>query len=221
VIIRRAELVATCANWQQLPDDDLPEFALAGRSNVGKSSLINRLLNRKQLARTSAVPGKTQTLNFFRVNGELYFVDCPGYGYAKASRGERLKWGRLIERYLLERKQLRLLLVLIDIRHPPTGLDRMMVEWAFHHRLPLCLVATKADKLSRSRVLKHVAEIRHMLKVPDDVPVIPFSSETGEGREALWNIILAAAGRREDRPDAPPSGSGTAPQGEPGIPYSG
>src|SRR5690606_28602029 len=142
MIVRKAELVATCALWKQLPEDDLPEIALAGRSNVGKSSLINRMLNRWQLARTSAVPGKTQTLNFYRINDELYFVDFPGYGYAKASRGERQKWGKLIERYLLERRQLRLLLLLIDIRHPPTALDRMMYEWAAHHRLPLCLVAT-------------------------------------------------------------------------------
>ena len=202
MIVRKAELVATCALWKQLPEDDLPEIALAGRSNVGKSSLINRMLNRWQLARTSAVPGKTQTLNFYRINDELYFVDFPGYGYAKASRGERQKWGKLIERYLLERRQLRLLLLLIDIRHPPTALDRMMYEWAAHHRLPLCLVATKSDKLSRMQAGKHAAQIRHMLKVPEAVPVIPFSSETGEGRDALWAVILEAAGERNEQPDS-------------------
>lgn len=192
MIIKQAELAATCGSWRQLPDDDLPEVALAGRSNVGKSSLINRMLNRKQLARTSAVPGKTQTLNYYRINGELYFVDFPGYGYAKVSKAERRRWGRLIETYLLERKQLKLLLILIDIRHPPTGDDQMMVEWAFHHGLPVALVATKADKLSRSQVAKHVRQIRQTLEAPETVPLIPFSAQTGAGRDELWEVVLEA-----------------------------
>jgi GTP-binding protein len=193
MIIKQAEFAASCANWNQLPEDELPEIALAGRSNVGKSSLINRMLNRKQLARTSSVPGKTRTLNFYRINGELYFVDFPGYGYAKTSRGERRKWGKLIERYLLERKQLKLLLLLIDIRHPPTRDDQAMYEWAVHHGIPVCLVATKADKISRSRQQQHTAQIRKTLQISGEVPVIPFSSETGAGREELWERIAAAA----------------------------
>jgi GTP-binding protein len=193
MIIRQAEFAGSCANWNQLPEDELPEIALAGRSNVGKSSLINRMLNRKQLARTSSVPGKTQTLNFYRINEELYFVDFPGYGYAKTSKGERRKWGKLIERYLLERKQLKLLLLLIDIRHPPTRDDQAMYEWAVHHGIPVCLVATKADKISRSRQRQHAAQIRNVLQISGEVPVIPFSSETGAGREELWERIAAAA----------------------------
>lgn len=193
MIIKQAELAATCGNWQQLPDDALPEIALAGRSNVGKSSLINRMLNRKQLARTSAVPGKTQTLNYYRINDELYFVDFPGYGYAKVSKSERMRWGRLIERYLTQREELKLLLLLIDIRHPPTKDDQSMYEWVTYHGLPVCIVATKSDKLSRSRVPQHVKQIRQTLAAPDSVPVIPFSSETGAGRDELWARILEAA----------------------------
>lgn len=193
MIIKQAEFAACCANWQQLPEEALPEIALAGRSNVGKSSLINRMLNRKQLARTSGVPGKTQTLNYYKINGELYFVDFPGYGYAKVSKGERRKWGELIERYLLNRQSFRLLLLLIDIRHPPTRDDCAMYEWVSWHGLPVCVVATKADKISRSQVPKHVKQIRETLKAPGTLPIIPFSSENGTGRDELWETILRAA----------------------------
>lgn len=190
--IIQAEFVTSCATWQQLPDDALPEIALAGRSNVGKSSLINRMLSRKQLARTSGVPGKTQTLNYYKINDALYFVDFPGYGYAKVSKSERRKWGILIERYLLNRASLKLLLLLIDIRHPPTGDDRAMYDWASHYGIPIVVVATKADKLSRSRVPVHVGQIRKTLEAPADVPILPFSSETGAGRDELWEVIQAA-----------------------------
>lgn len=191
--IQQVEFVTSCATWQQLPDDALPEIALAGRSNVGKSSLINRMLGRKQLARTSGVPGKTQTLNFYKINEALYFVDFPGYGYAKVSKSERRKWGALIERYLLNRSSLRLLLLLIDIRHPPTGDDQTMFAWANHYGIPMAVVATKADKLSRSRVPVHIRQIRETLEAPKDLAIVPFSSETGAGRDELWEVIKTAA----------------------------
>lgn len=191
--IKQAEFVTSCATWQQLPDDALPEIALAGRSNVGKSSLINRMLSRKQLARTSGVPGKTQTLNYYKINDVLYFVDFPGYGYAKVSKSERRKWGTLIEKYLLNRTSLKLLLLLIDIRHPPTKDDQAMFVWANHYDIPTVVVATKADKLSKSRVPVHVKQIRQTLEAPASLPIVPFSSETGAGRDELWEMIQAAA----------------------------
>ena len=186
------EFVIGVARRDQLPDDGLPEIALAGRSNVGKSSLINRMVNRKNLARTSSQPGKTQQLNFYRVNGEMYFVDFPGYGYAKVSRTQREKWGRLIESYIRERKQLKLQLLIVDLRHPPTGDDRLMYDWLRHYGIPTCVVATKADKVPRTRRQRHLRAVRETLGLDDDVPLVMFSAETGEGRDELWNIVRQA-----------------------------
>jgi GTP-binding protein len=186
------EFVIGVARRDQLPDDGLPEIALAGRSNVGKSSLINRMVNRKNLARTSAQPGKTQQLNFYRVNGEMYFVDFPGYGYAKVSKAQREKWGRLIESYIRGRKQLKLQLLIVDLRHPPTGDDKLMYDWLRHYGIPTCVVATKADKVPRTRRQRHLRVVRETLGLDDGVPLVLFSAETGEGRDELWNIVRQA-----------------------------
>ncbi|OUM96111.1 MAG: YihA family ribosome biogenesis GTP-binding protein [Thermobacillus sp. ZCTH02-B1] len=186
------EFVIGVARLDQLPGDGLPEVALAGRSNVGKSSLINRMLNRKNLARTSAQPGKTQQLNFYRVNGEMYFVDFPGYGYAKVSQKQREKWGRLIESYIRGRKQLKLQLLIVDLRHPPTGDDKLMYDWLRYYGIPTCVVATKADKVPRTRRERHLRAVRETLGLDDGVPLVLFSAETGEGRDELWNIVRQA-----------------------------
>ncbi|AGA58675.1 MAG: YihA family ribosome biogenesis GTP-binding protein [Thermobacillus sp.] len=186
------EFVIGAVRHEQLPEDGLPEIALAGRSNVGKSSLINRMIERKNLARTSSQPGKTQQLNFYRVNGSLYFVDFPGYGYAKVSKAQRAKWGRFIESYIRERKQLKLQLLIVDLRHPPTEDDRLMYDWLRHFGIPTCVVATKADKVPRTRRERHLRVVRETLGMTPDVPLVMFSSETGEGREELWNIVRQA-----------------------------
>jgi len=202
--IRSCELVISAAGESQFPDDGLPEVALAGRSNVGKSSLINRMLMRRNLARTSAQPGKTQTLNFYRINQALYFVDFPGYGYARVSVARRQEWGRLAERYLRKRKNLKLVLHLVDLRHPPTADDQNMFAWLLHYRIPVCVVATKADKISRGQIPKHVRIVRETLEMPDHVPLVVFSSETGQGRDELWRIIAQAAEIPADGPSEPP-----------------
>mgnify|MGYP001302778393 CR=1 FL=1 len=192
--IYQAEFVISAVSPKQYPQDNLPEIALAGRSNVGKSSLINRMIQRKNLARTSSKPGKTQTLNFYRVNGQMYFVDLPGYGYAQVSQAMKREWGKFIERYILERKNLKLLIIIVDIRHPPSKDDLAMYEWTLHHGVPLCVVATKADKISKGKWPKHLKVIREHLGMPPDSHPIPFSSETGLGTEELWQQIAAAAG---------------------------
>lgn len=192
MMIKQAEFVTSVMHLKQLPEESLPEIALAGRSNVGKSSLINRMLNRKAIAKTSATPGKTQMLNYYRINDAIFFVDFPGYGYAKVSKTQRRHWGGIIEKYLLERKALKLILQLIDVRHPPTKDDIAMFEWLMHYGLPICIVATKADKLPRSKVQQHLKVIRETLSMPGDMPLILFSSETGHGRDALWTCILEA-----------------------------
>jgi GTP-binding protein len=189
VRVTHSELAISAAHPAQFPEDRLPEVALAGRSNVGKSSLINRLTERRHLARTSSQPGKTRLLNFYRVNGALYLVDVPGYGYAKVSKAERQRWGRLIEQYLLERPTLRLVLLLVDLRHPPTADDRAMYDWLAYHRVPLCVVGTKADKLSRGRWDRHVRQARETLGLSKEVPFVLFSAETGVGRDELWARI--------------------------------
>ncbi len=191
--IKSSEFVISAVGPKQYPDEGLPEVALAGRSNVGKSSLINRMLLRKNLARTSSQPGKTQQLNYYRINGELFFVDVPGYGYAKVSRTEREAWGRMIENYLMNREPLKLVILLVDLRHPPTALDRSMYDWLSHYGIPLCVVGTKADKLSRSQLPKHAKQVRETLGMPKGQPLVLFSSETGAGRDELWSIIEQAA----------------------------
>jgi len=189
MIVKQAGFEKSVANLSQLPDDALPEIALAGRSNVGKSSLINRMLGRKSLAKTSSTPGKTRTLNYYKINNALYFVDCPGYGYAQVSASMKKMWGRLIETYLTGRKELRLVLLLVDIRHPPTADDIAMYEWLRHHGLPVCVVATKADKISRSKQASQLRLIAERLGMRGDAALIPFSAETGQGVTELWEMI--------------------------------
>lgn len=189
MIIKQADFVTSVMQLKQLPEPTLPEIALAGRSNVGKSSLINKMLNRKSIARISATPGKTQMLNYYDINSELYFVDCPGYGYAKVSQTQRQHWGALVENYLLERTSLELVLQLIDVRHPPTKDDIAMFGWLVSNGLPVCVVATKADKIPRSKWNRHTKVIRDLLGMSDAFPLVLFSSETGQGREQLWMII--------------------------------
>jgi GTP-binding protein len=203
--IKQSEFVISAAGESQFPEDGLPEVALAGRSNVGKSSLLNRLLLRRNLARTSSQPGKTQTLNYYRINEVLYFVDFPGYGYAKVSKSQREAWGKLAERYLRDRKQLKLVLQLVDLRHPPSAEDRSMFEWLFHYGIPMCVVATKADKISRNQMPKHAKVVRQTLGMPGHVPLLIFSSETGQGREELWSLIEQAVDIALESPSEPPN----------------
>ena len=189
MIIKTSEFVISAAGESQFPTDGLPEVALAGRSNVGKSSLINRMLGRRNLARTSSQPGKTQTLNYYLINGSMFFVDFPGYGYARVSKTQREAWGKLAERYLKDRQPLKLVLQLVDLRHAPSAEDRRMFEWLSHYRIPMCVVATKADKISRNHYLKHAKIVRQTLGMPEHFPLILFSSETGQGRDELWSLI--------------------------------
>jgi GTP-binding protein len=172
-----------------LPETDRVEIAFAGKSNVGKSSLINALMNRKALARTSATPGKTQTINFYNINDIMYLVDLPGYGYAKVSEREKEQWGKLIERYLNTSKQLKAVFLLIDIRHEPSANDKLMYEWIVAQGYHPIIIATKLDKLKRSQVQKHVKMIKEGLKLLPGTIVIPFSSETKQGREEIWELI--------------------------------
>lgn len=181
------EAVAVAPN--QYPENNLPEIAFVGRSNVGKSSLINCMINRKALARTSGNPGKTRTINFYNVENRLYFVDLPGYGYAKASRTESEKWGKMIETYLLKREQLKRIVMLVDIRHDPMKNDMAMFEWLRYYGYGMTLIATKCDKINRSQIQKHTANIRKCFGLKPDETVIPFSSETKQGRDELWDII--------------------------------
>lgn len=192
--IKSSEFVISAVGPKQYPEDGFPEVALAGRSNVGKSSLINRLLLRKNLARTSSQPGKTQQLNYYRINDELFFVDVPGYGYARVSRTEREAWGKMIENYIRNREPLKLVILLVDLRHPPTALDISMYDWLSHYDIPLCVVGTKADKLSKNHLPKHAKQVRETLGMPKGQPLVLFSSETGMGRDELWSIIEQAAG---------------------------
>ena len=186
-IITKAEYATTAVKPDQFPQDGRPEVAFVGRSNVGKSSLINALLNRKKLARTSQHPGKTRTINFFNVEDRLYFVDLPGYGYAKVSKSESEKWGEMVDGYLKGRPQLKHIFLLMDIRHEPSAGDKQIYEWCVHYSLPFTIIATKSDKIKKSQVQKHLAMIRKALDAK--MPPMPFSSETWEGREALWGVI--------------------------------
>ena len=188
MIIKSAELETVVGVTSKLPENMLPEFAFAGRSNVGKSSLINKLVNRKALARTSSQPGKTQTINFFLLNGEFYFVDLPGYGYAKVSKELQAKWGKMIERYLVRSRQLRLIFLLVDIRHEPSAGDKQMYEWVKSNNIPAVIIATKADKISRSQLQKQLAMIRKELGGAKET-IIPFSKETGQGFEEVWKVM--------------------------------
>ncbi len=187
--VTSAEFVISAVSPNQYPTDGLPEIALVGRSNVGKSSLINKMLNRKSLARTSARPGKTQTLNYFLVNKQLYFVDFPGYGYAKVAKSLKQQWGKMIETYLTSRDQLRFIIQLVDIRHPPSKDDVAMYDWCKQIGLPAVVVATKGDKIARGRWQAHTKVIREHLRMRETDTLLVFSAETGQGRDELWAEI--------------------------------
>ena len=189
MIVKSAELETVCGITSKLPDNDLPEIAFAGKSNVGKSSLINGLLNRKSLARTSAQPGKTQTINFYNVNKNLYFLDLPGYGYAKVSVEIRAKWGKMIERYLHGSPQLKKVFLLIDIRHVPSENDCMMYDWIVDNGYEPVIICTKLDKIKRSQVQKNLKLIREKLDLVPGTTMIPFSAQTKQGRDEIWNLI--------------------------------
>ena len=196
--IKNVELEIVCGITSKLPETDKVEIAFAGKSNVGKSSLINALMNRKALARTSATPGKTQTINFYNVNDVMYLVDLPGYGYAKVSEQEKIKWGQLIERYLNTSKQLKAVFLLIDIRHDPSANDKMMYEWIVSQGYEPIIIATKLDKLKRSQVQKNVKAIKEGLKLLPGTIVIPFSAETKQGREEIWELMDSYIGYGEE-----------------------
>ena len=191
MIIKSAELETVCGITSALPKNSLPELAFAGKSNVGKSSLINGLMNRKALARTSAQPGKTQTINYYQINHELYFVDLPGYGYTKASVEVREKWGKMVERYLHSSKQLRAVFLLIDIRHEPSANDRTMYEWILNQGYDPVIVATKLDKIKRSQVQKHLKMVQTGVGAKPGTRIFPYSALTKQGREEIWEYISA------------------------------
>ncbi|ANS75518.1 GTP-binding protein [Paenibacillus yonginensis] len=196
--VNKAEFIISAVRPDQYPEDALPEIALAGRSNVGKSSLINRMISRKNLARTSSTPGKTQHLNYYRINDHLYFVDVPGYGYAKVSKTLRAVWGKMIEDYLLNRGPLKLVIQVIDLRHPPSKDDILMYDWLKANGLPVCVVATKADKIPKSRWQKHVKIVKQDLLMRGGDPFVMFSAEEGIGKDELWEIIGRYAGEQEE-----------------------
>ena len=189
MVIKNVNLETVCGITSTLPDNQYPEFAFAGKSNVGKSSLINGLMNRKSLARTSAQPGKTQTINFYNINDECYFVDLPGYGYARANEEIKAKWGKMIENYLHRSKQLKAVFLLVDIRHEPSGNDRLMYEWILNQGFEPVIIATKLDKINRSQIQKHVKMIKTGLKTEPDTIVIPYSAQTKQGRDEIWALM--------------------------------
>lgn len=186
MVIKNVSLETVCGVTSKLPENTLPEVAFAGKSNVGKSSLINALMNRKALARTSGQPGKTQTINFYNINEAMYLVDLPGYGYAKVSEAEKEKWGKMIENYLQSSKQLKAVFLLIDIRHDPSANDKTMYDWILHQGYDPIIIATKLDKIKRSQKEKCVKAIRTGLQVKPGTEIIPFSAETKQGRDEIW-----------------------------------
>ncbi|MCX4352055.1 MAG: ribosome biogenesis GTP-binding protein YihA/YsxC [Lachnospiraceae bacterium] len=200
MIIKNVLLETVCGITSTLPENEHIEFAFAGKSNVGKSSLINGLMNRKALARTSAQPGKTQTINFYHINDQMYFVDLPGYGYAKVSESEKAKWGKMIENYLHKSKKLRAVFLLIDIRHEPSGNDRLMYDWILKQGFEPIIIATKLDKIKRSQVQKHVKMVKEGLKVVKNTIVIPYSALTKQGREEIYEVLDAYL-KMEEEPD--------------------
>lgn len=187
--VHNVEMIGSFVREEQFPEDGLPEFALAGRSNVGKSSFINRMIGRKAMARISSKPGKTQQLNFYRIEEQLYFVDVPGYGYAKVSKTERAAWGKMIERYFMGREQLKAVVLIVDIRHNPTNDDQMMYDFLKHYNIPVIVVATKADKIPKGKWDKHKKNVRDELQMEKEDPLIVFSSEKGLGFEQAWAEI--------------------------------
>ena len=189
MIIKKAQLETVCGITSKFPENSEPEIVFAGKSNVGKSSLINALMNRKSLARTSSQPGKTQTINYYKVNDEIYFVDLPGYGYANANIETKAKWGKMIEKYLHTSEQIRCIFLLIDIRHEPSKNDKQMYDWILHNGYQPVIIATKLDKLKRSQVAKCVKIVRDGLGLPKEGVLIPFSSQTKQGKEEIYDFI--------------------------------
>ena len=197
MVIKNVSLDIVCGITSKIPDTGRPEVAFAGKSNVGKSSLINGLMNRKALARTSAQPGKTQTINFYNINDCMYLVDLPGYGYANASPAVKAKWGKMIEKYLHNSKELRAVFLLVDIRHKPSANDKQMYDWICHNGYEPVIIATKLDKLKRSQVAKSLKEIRIGLGLPKEGKILPFSAETKQGRDEIWALIDELTGLAE------------------------
>ena len=195
--VNNVSLEAVAVKKEQYPQTGMPEVAFAGKSNVGKSSLINCMINRKALARTSQNPGKTRTINFYNVEDKLYFVDLPGYGYAKAPKSEQQKWGKMIEGYLLKREELKAIIMLVDIRHEPGENDLMMYDWLKHYGHNIIIAATKSDKLKRSQLDKHKKMLKNAFGLEKDEILLPFSSETRSGKEELWEIIEQVCGIEE------------------------
>ncbi len=189
MVIKNVSLETVCGITSRLPENTLPEIAFAGKSNVGKSSLINAVMNRKSLARTSAQPGKTQTINFYNVNGAFYLVDLPGYGYAKVSEEVKAKWGKMVERYLRQSRQLKAVFLLIDIRHEPSANDRQMYDWIISQGYHPIIIATKLDKLKRSQVPSALKTVREGLKAGKETIILPFSALTKQGREEIYEVI--------------------------------
>ncbi|MBR2949994.1 MAG: YihA family ribosome biogenesis GTP-binding protein [Lachnospiraceae bacterium] len=189
MVIKQVNLETVCGVTSKFPDNQLPEIAFAGKSNVGKSSLINAIMNRKSLARTSSQPGKTQTVNFYNVNNTFYLVDLPGYGYAKANEAVKAQWGKMIERYLHTSKQLKAVFLLIDIRHDPSANDREMYQWMLHYGYHPIIIATKLDKINRSQIQKQVKAIRVGLEAEKDTIIIPFSATSKQGREEIYDLL--------------------------------
>lgn len=187
--VTNAEIVISAVSKKQYPSDQLPEIALAGRSNVGKSSFINKLINRKNLARTSSKPGKTQTLNFYKINDLFYFVDVPGYGYAKVSKKEREKWGRMMEEYFQTRKTLKAVILVTDIRHEPTRDDVQMYDFVKYFELPVIVIATKLDKIPKGKRQAYLKRARETLQLEAEDALLPFSAETGEGKDEAWALL--------------------------------
>lgn len=195
MVIKKVDLETVCGITSKLPENIHPEFAFAGKSNVGKSSLINALMNRKSYARISAQPGKTQTINFYNINDELYFVDLPGYGYAKIAQEVKAKWGKMIENYLHKSSMLQCVFLLIDIRHEPSANDKTMYDWIVYQGYQPIIIATKLDKINRSQIQKHVKMLRTGLEVGPEVTIIPFSAETKQGRDEIYDIIDRMTGK--------------------------
>ena len=198
MVIKNVSLETVCGITSRLPENSLPEIAFAGKSNVGKSSLINAVMNRKSLARTSAQPGKTQTINFYNVNDAFYLVDLPGYGYAKVSEEVKAKWGRMVERYLRQSRQLKAVFLLIDIRHEPSANDRQMYDWIISQGYHPIIIATKLDKLKRSQVPAAVKTVREGLKAGKETIILPFSALTKQGREEIYEVIDGLIGSGQE-----------------------
>lgn len=195
MVIKKVNLDIVIGVTSAIPDTEFPEVAFAGKSNVGKSSLINALMNRKSYARTSSLPGKTQTINFYNINDAMYLVDLPGYGYANASPAVKAKWGKMIEKYLRQSANLKQVFLLVDIRHDPSENDKMMYNWIVDNGFRPVIIATKLDKLKRSQIAKHVKAVRAGLGLKEDDILIPFSSQTKQGLDELWNTIEGYIGQ--------------------------